>query len=52
MSICDSKEERDPMEKEKAKTPMSIRMIHMTLSLRLLPEMSPKPTVVTVVKTK
>ena len=45
-------EERDPMENEKANTPIHMRTIHITLSLELFPEISPNPTVVTVVRTK
>lgn len=48
----DKTEERDPIENENANTPMHIRMMHITRSFELLPDISPNPTVVTVVRTK
>jgi hypothetical protein len=62
-SIEESIDEREEIEKEKEKTPMHIRMMHMILPSTLIksynylspvvrPEMSPNPTVVIVVSVK
>jgi hypothetical protein len=45
-------EERLPVEKEKLKTPMSMRRQQKSLSAELTPDISPYPTVVIVVITK
>jgi len=52
VSRADSIDDREEMEKEKATAPTSISMTQYSLSGRVTPLMSPKPTVVKVVKTK
>ena len=45
-------EPRAPVEKEKANTPMNIRKLQKARSILFSAEISPNPTVVTVVATK
>jgi len=45
-------EAREPLAKEKAITPISIRKLQKTLSRLFVPEMSPYPTVVIVETTQ
>jgi hypothetical protein len=52
VSIFDSIEDRHEIENEKATAPTSIRMRQKIRSGVVTPLMSPKPTVVKVVKTK
>ena len=52
MSIDESMEESDEIEKEKENTPMIIKTMHITLSSMLTPTISPNPTVVIVVRVK
>jgi hypothetical protein len=52
VSIVESIEDNEEIEKEKATAPTSIKIRQKTLSLLVTPLISPKPTVVKVASTK